>query len=343
MTMDVAPTYAERQNYDFDVTPSEVSLLVSDLVSERSPHLSIDRFMQYGGQTVYALTLTNPSVPREQKRGVFVARPHAHEPAGVAASTELAKMLTGYGAYVDAHTQWREHILNRFVVTLVPDSNPSGSRRAPVKFWTGEQVSREQFLLWMFGESGERPGERFPRVAAWDMREVTPPRLLGIAYEQISEHEYVEPNRDHRSTLFQSFFTLDKTHHYDLWIDLHQTEFDNSDRNCSAHLPVCHDELSPERQRKHESVARAVIAQWIREGAKPKAEPAALYPQNEIQRRFLAKVWKPIDSRTVHLLTEVQNDHPATPPVQQVNLQLKAILAAMEWLDGVVDGGHRSA
>ena len=118
------------------------------------------------------------------------------EPAGTAACTELAKMLTGHGAYADA--QWREHLLDEYVVTLVPDSNPYGSQRAPVKFWTGQQVSRSQYELWMFGESGERPGERFPRLDTWDTREVTPPRLQGIAYERISEHEYVESNRDCR-------------------------------------------------------------------------------------------------------------------------------------------------
>lgn len=342
MTINPTLAYEEQPDHHFDVTPNEVDALVREVESDGNPHLSIESFRQYAGRAVYALTLTNPAVPRERKTGIFVARPHAHEPAGVAACTELAKMLTGHGVYGLANRRWRQRLLDEFVITLVPDTNPSGSQRAPVKFWTGDEIPRKEFLIWMFGESGERPGERFPRLATWDMRDVAAPRLLGIAYEQISEYEYVEPVRDRRSTHFRSFSSLDRAHHYDLWIDLHQTEFDNSDRNCSAHLPACHDEFPWEQQRKHESVARAVIDRWTREGARPEAEPATTYAHNDIQRNFLARVWTPISSRLVHLVTEVQNHNPATPPVRQVHLQLTAVLAALEWLAGTGGRWDRS-
>ncbi|MBN1676618.1 MAG: hypothetical protein JXR37_36580 [Kiritimatiellae bacterium] len=333
-SMDVGLACSEDSDYFYHVTPDEVDELVAALQQARNPNLTIEPFPQHAGTAVYALTFTDPAVPRDRKKGVFVARPHAHEPAGVAACTELAKLLAGYGPRPEADAEWRAHVLKRFVLTLVPDVNPGGSRRAPVKFWTGTQIPREQFKLWMFGESGGTPGERFPRVDTWDMRKVTPPKLLGIAYEQINEHEFVEPNRDHRSTLFRSFFALDPTWHYELWLDLHQTEFANSDRNCSVHLSSAHDTLPVDLQRGHEQAARAILAQWSRAGARPVAEPVVSYRHDEVQRNFLAKAWLPISSRMVHTVTEVQNHNPATPPAEQVRLQLIAVLAALDWLDG---------
>jgi hypothetical protein len=241
-------TYPSERDRFHQVTPDEMDLLVEELSASSSPALRIDTFRQYTGRNVYALTLTEPSHDPEDKRRLFVSRPHAHEPAGTAACAELVKSLVGYKDYAERNADWRKWVLENFVVTFVPDANPGGSQRAPVKFWDGLKIPNEQFFLWMFGESGETPGERFPRVAAWDMRKVTPPALLGIAYEQIDEYTYVEPNRDYRSTFFRSFFELDEVHHYHVWLDLHQTEFINSDRNTQVNLPTCYDELSEEMQ-----------------------------------------------------------------------------------------------
>lgn len=321
-----------RVTGDYHVTPDEVDGLVGELETMDEPGLDVRAFQQHTGRNVYALTFSDPEYDDAQKQRLFVSRPHAHEPAGTAACTELVKTLAGYRDYADRNGEWRQWVLENFVVTLVPDANPGGSQRAPVKFWDGSEIPNEQFFLWMFGESGDTPGERFPRVDTWDSREVTPPALLGIAYEQIDAHTYVEPNRDHRSTFFRSFFECDAIHHYSVWLDLHQTEYVNSDRNCHIALPTMFDALPQELREQHRVLGEAVHARWAREGATPFDHPLASYQNNQVQRDFLARVWAPISGRMVHLVTEVQNNNVRTPVGTQVRLQLAAVLETMGWM-----------
>ncbi len=317
-------------DYNYCVFPDEVESFVAAI--KGAPELTVDVFSQYSGHLVYAFTLTDPNISRSEKQAMFVSRPHAHEPAGTAAMVELARALLGDGIYHDMDDMWRKDILSRFVITLVPDANPFGSHRAPVKFWDGSEIPNEKFFLWMFGESGEKAGQRFPRVAHWDKREVTPPALLGIAYEQIDAQTYVEPNRDYRSTFFRSFFELDKRYKYDVWLDLHQTEFINSDRNAEVHLPTCYDDLSDELQAKHRALGEALHRRWRASGAVPKDKPQVPYRNNDIQRNFLTAVWLPISSRLVHLVTEVQNNHGKTPVSNQVYFQGVAMLETLDWM-----------
>jgi hypothetical protein len=184
----------------------------------------------------------------------------------------------------------------------------------------------------MFGESGETPGAAFPRLDTWDARRVTPPALLGIAYERIDEHTYVEPNRDYRSTFFRSFFELDRTYRYEVWLDLHQTEFLHSDRNAQAFMPTCYDDLPEAQRARIRSLAEALHTHWRTSGGAPADAPGVPYRTDETQRNFLTRVWRPIAERIVLVVTEIQNNHPRTPPPLQVHLQLSAIAATMEWM-----------
>ena len=316
----------------YHVTPDEVDALAAELQAMDVAGLRIDDFPQHGGRRVHTFTLDCQGEGSEARRRLFVARPHAHEPAGTAACTELVKAITGYGDYRSSNGEWRRWVLERFVLTLMPDANPTGSQRAPVKFWDGTTIPNERFFLWMFGESGEVVGERFPRVDAWDMREVAPPSLLGIAYEQIDAFTYVEPNRDTRSTFFRAFHQLDETYAYEVWLDLHQTEYINSDRNAHVALPVCLDELPPDVQERHRSLGEAIHARWREEGASPFDHPEAPYRTHDVQRNYLAKVWRPITERMVHVVSEVQNNNVRTPVQTQVRLEMAAVLEAMSWM-----------
>ena len=328
----ITPFEAPLPNdYVYHVYPHEVNALVREL--DGTPELTTNTFRQYSNHIVQALTITDPRVDRSTKKALFVSRPHAHEPAGTAAILELAKALLGQGIYKETHPSWRSHILQNYVITLIPDANPFGSERAPVKFWDGSEIRNEQFFLWMFGESGEKPGERFPRLADWNLQEVTPPALLGIAYEEIEKNIYVEPNRDYRSTFFQSFFDLDPTYHYDVWLDLHQTEFINSERNTEIHLPTCHDDLPNPLKDQHYALGAAIQRRWQDSGGISSNKPKVPYRTNDIQRDFLTKVWLPISSRLIHVVTEVQNNNPRTPTPMQVYLQGVALLETLEWMD----------
>ena len=321
-------------NYNYLVFPEEVESLLPDL--KGLPEVSTQLFYQYSGHQVTAITVTDPSVPRGDKQALFISRPHAHEPAGTAAILELFKALLGYGFYSGMEAEWRKEILRHHLITFVPDANPGGSCRAPVKFWDGSEIPNEKFFLWMFGESGEKAGERFPRLSEWDRREVEEPALIGIAYEQIDGNVYVEPNRDLRSTFFRSFFELDKQYSYDVWLDLHQTEFVNSAHNCTTHLATCHEEIPVNLQEKHLSLGESIHKRWREIGGIPGEKPQIPYRTNEIQRKFLSKVWLPLSSRLVHLVTEVQNNNPRTPIPQQVQLQGASILATLNWMSRAV-------
>lgn len=307
---------------ELTVTPDEADCHVQFYDSLES--VKVDRFRQFGGRTVYAVTVGEGPI------GVFVARPHAHEPAGTAASWLILDLLSGR---VSGASSWREWVLTRFSITFVPDANPGGSQRAPVKFWDGTEVPNETFFLWMFGERGDAPGERFPRVPAWDSREVERPKRLGIAYEQIDAHTYVEPNRDHRSTFFRSFFDLDARWNYRAWIDLHQTEYVGSEHNCHVNLPTGLREFDEDRQCAYEALGQAIHDRWREEGQNPRPSPGTGYRRGSEQSEYLIEAWDEIERECLHIVTEVQNNNARTPVGTQVGLQVAAIDTTLCWLD----------
>lgn len=60
---------------------------------EWARYLTVESLLQYTGERVYALTVTDPDSPREEKRALWCCVPHAHEPAGTAASMDVAHQL----------------------------------------------------------------------------------------------------------------------------------------------------------------------------------------------------------------------------------------------------------
>ncbi len=308
---------------DLIATPDEADRHVERY--ETAENVRLDRFTQYGGRTVYALTVGDGPI------GVFVSRPHAHEPAGTAASWLMLKWLSGSDT---AMATWRQDVWSRFTLTFVPDANPGGSERAPVRFWDGTRIPNETFFLWMFGERGDAPGERFPRVPSWDDRETVPPRLLGIAYEQIDDRTYVEPNRDHRSTFFRSFFEMQEQRAYESWLDLHQTEYVGSKNNCHINVPTGLSSFAPDLQERYVAMAESIHERWREEGAHPRDHPGSGYPRRSGQAAYLNKAWDEIERTLYHLVTEVQNNNTRTPVRTQVRLQVAAVDAALRWLSG---------
>ena len=290
------------------VTPDEADRFVVQIPD-------VECLPQIGGRTAYRLTVGTPGKPH-----IYITRPHAHEPAGTAACFEWIRRLTCV-----AKDGWANWVLTHFRISFLADANPSGSQRAPVKFWDGSDFTNEAFFLWMFGESGDEPGERFPRVASWDTRSVMGPRLLGIAYEQIDEHVYVEPNRDHRSTFFRSYFDLNAREPVDVWLDLHQTEYIGSDRNSHINLPTNVDDVPSSLREQYVALGDAIINRWSDSGAVPRDTPQHPYKSNAAQFDFLNAVWASITPRTLHLVTEVQNNNPRTPVPDQVRFQMVAM------------------
>ena len=303
---------------DLVVTPDEADTYVKSL--EDRPGVEITTWPQRGGRSAYRVTLGTQGKPH-----VYFTRPHSHEPAGTAACFEWIRRLSS------PSDDWSETVLAEFRISFMPDANPSGSQRSPVKFWDGSEIPNEEFFLWMFGESGDVEGERFPRVATWDMREVTNPRILGIAYEQIDEHNYVEPNRDHRSTFFRAYFDLHAQEPVDVWLDLHQTEYVNSEHNTHVNLPTAFEQLESDLAKLYQGLADEIHGRWRAEGANPYSEPRLTYPNRKDQFDFLHAVWAPVSTETLHLVTEVQNNNTRTPVLTQVRLQMAAMDQALRF------------
>jgi hypothetical protein len=117
-----------------------------------------------------------------------------------------------------------------------------------------------------FGRTQE--GRRFPRQGRWSTLSQQP-AFLGFAYERINQHEYVEPNRDRRSTFFRLVLrSLDKGP-VALHVDLHQTEFSGSQYNSMVILPFLQEELPAEIRDVNRRASEAIIHAWRAMGAQP--------------------------------------------------------------------------
>jgi hypothetical protein len=295
--------------------------------------LAVESLPQYTGESVFALTITDPDVPRGAKRALWCCVPHAHEPAGTAACMDVAhQLLTGHDLRGRPTPYDVPALLRRVVVTLNPDANPGGRCWAPVLWWDGSRYSNEELWQWMRGVDPETGG-MWQRLARWSLRERSPLRR-GIVYEQLNAHQFVEPNRDPGSSLVRLFRRLDARYRFDRSLHLHQTEFVGSDRNCFAGLPVRYAELPPAMQGRNRAWAEAIIRAWTALGpevAAPRPEPRGFsYPDDPQTVAWFTACWGDAQERMPDLLVEVQNNSPRTPPEHQLRLAATALWCSIE-------------
>jgi hypothetical protein len=258
--------------------------------------------------------------------------PHAHEPAGTAAIMDvLQQLLTGRDLAGQPAAFDYQAARDRLILTFNPDANPGGRTWSPCVWWDGSRYTNDEFWTWMRGVDPETGG-MWQRVARWSLRETHPLRR-GIVYEQLNEHEFVEPNRDQGSSLVRLFRRLDARYHFARSVHLHQTEFVRSEHNCMVNLPVLQPELPAPIQAANETWARAVIARWQQIGATPVPAPRSFpyYADTETVRWF-RECWGEAQRRAPELVIEVQNNSPRTPPEQQLALELAAIYVTIEEL-----------
>ena len=310
------------------VRPQQVAAKIAQWAKEHPQIVSLDPQKTLGGNTAYAVTVTDRKTPDEKKAKVLFAQPHAHEPAATAGMMSFlaqlieGKDLDGHKAAID-----RERLLGRCVLTFIPDGNPDGRSRAPVDWWDGGKYSNKEFLDFAFGRTAT--GDRCKRLGRWSNKDQQP-ALLGIVYEQINDHEFVEPNRDLQSSYFKLILRARKQRDYDLHVDLHQTEFEKSPYQAMVILPFSQKELPPRIQKANVEAAAAVLKAWQQMGGKamPDARPLG-YGEDQIQ--YFRKCWGDIFARTPHVTVEIQNNSPRTPPDLQRKLMETAIRAAIEW------------
>jgi len=311
--------------------PDQVDALVAKWQAEYSDLLQVEHTRQYTGRPVWALTVTDRSMPDDNKKKAIIFKPHAHEPAPVAGQMNvMSQLLTGQTLSGQATALPRERYLSECLLCFMPDANPAGTAAAPVEAWDGTQYTNEEFWAWMRGVDPET-GKMWKRVDLWDdTKEETLPTRYGIVYEQISEHEYVEPNRHERSSLHQWLKRLRDRFQWDRLLDLHQTEFVGQVENAMVILPAGYSMQSQERQEIETRWAQRLLQAWAQvDGGRPimKAEPLNYGPD---QLNYFLKAFGDVYQTCNMITSEIQNNSLLTPPPLQQKLNEVAIVETVE-------------
>jgi hypothetical protein len=295
------------------------------------PHLlRVEYLTQYTGQRCFALTIGAAEEAPGRRPAAWFCVPHAHEPAGTAAIMDIIEqLLTGRDIAGRPATFDYRAARQRLCLTFNPDANPGGRAWAPCLWWDGSKYTNDEFWTWMRGIDPETQG-MWKRVARWSLREEQPLRR-GIVYEQVNEHEFVEPNRDPGSSLVRLFRRLDGQYRFARSLHLHQTEFERSDRNCMINLPVLQAELPEHLQAANVAWGQAIIEAWQGMGAAPVPEPRGFpYQRDAKTTTWFRDCWGEAQHRAPELIVEVQNNSPRTPPEQQLALQQAAMRVTIE-------------
>jgi hypothetical protein len=297
------------------------------------PHLfHVDFLPQHTGHRVFALAVAEDVARAAGRPAAWFCVPHAHEPAGTAAIMDfIQQLLTGADlAGQPAAFDYRA-ARERLVLVFNPDANPGGRTWSPAVWWDGSRYTNDEFWTWMRGLDPETGG-MWKRVARWSLRDEHPLRR-GIVYEQLNEHEFVEPNRDPGSSLVRLFRQMNGRYSFRRSLHLHQTEFERSEHNCMINLPVLQPELPPEIQAANLAWGRAVIDNWRSLGANPMPEPRGFpYVRDTETVQWFRNCWEESQRRAPEIVVEVQNNNPRTPPEQQLALELTAIQVTVEQL-----------
>jgi hypothetical protein len=314
--------------------PDEVDRLVNHWAEAHPRSLTAESRQQYAGRPVWALTVTDREATAHKPAAMFF-KPHAHEPAPIAAQMNIiSQLLTGEELDGTPTTLPREDILASVELCFMPDANPEGTASAPVEVWEGAQYTNEEFWAWMRGIDPDT-GKMWKRVDLWDDTLEDPlPLRYGIAYEQISEHEYVEPNRSHRSSLFRWIFELRERRKWDRILSLHQTEMCGNTNTGFVIFPCLFDDQPPEIQEQERRWAERIVAAWDRiEGGNPIRETKPLGYTGE-QRQYFVDRWGDIYADTVIVTTEIRNNSLICGAECQQAHNEAAIVATIEDLMG---------
>lgn len=298
--------------------------------SRNRQNLKIDFIESYSKYKVFAVTFTDFSVSSSKKKALYVSQPHAHEPAATAGMMDVMEQLaTGRDLMGNATPIDIEKALSNLVITFNPIGNPYGTERAPVLYWDGSSYSNEEFWCIMFGEDPEQSGKVWKRLGVWDIREENAPNPVGIVYEPIDEYRYVEPNRSQLSSYFKLFHKMDCMNNYQYWLELHQTEFVNSEFNCMILLPPSG---SPTGliEEKNNVWAKKVTGKWLEMGFNAREPRTSGYTGQ--QAEYFRENYSMINRRTCRISSEVKNNAKDFPAEKQLMANTSVILSSINFL-----------
>lgn len=332
---------------DWVVYPWQVDAKVVEWQERFPQYIDVEFVEQYTRHKVFALTVTDKSVPANAKRKHLFFVPHAGEPAGTAGCmNSISQLVTGKHLDGCPSTLFRERILREALLTFIPDANPYGRARCPVPYWDGDKYANSEFSNMVFGIGDLHPQD--PRISHWvglkrvnsfSVRGEAPARI-GLIYEQVDEYEYVEtqPARaDERASLVKLLRRALEKNPYDQVLELHQAELEEyvGGENCMLILPMLQDELAQERQAYNLQWAERIHTGWRAVGGVP--TPLQSWPGNRSElhprsARDRASIKAELERQSPLLSVEIQNNSPNTPHEKQLLLMDVAIWRSVEFL-----------
>jgi hypothetical protein len=313
------------------VRPEQTEPKIQEWAAKHPKLVSLESQPTYTGRTAYAVTVTDPQTDQKNKKKLLFSQPHAHEPASTAAMMDfLSQVLDGVHLDGQKSDLPYDNLLQKVVLTFIPDGNPDGRARAPEDWWDGTKYANHDFGLFMFGRL--KDGSPCARLGRWSTRDIQP-EFIGIAYEQISPDEYVEPNRDRASTYFKLLLRMSAKYNYDIHLDLHQTEFEGSKYNAKVVLPFSQKDLPEPVRTFNQQSGEFIVKAWREMGATPLPAVQPL-DYSEDQLRYFRACWAEIYQTRASLMIEVQNNNRRTPPREQLRITETAIRAGIDFVLG---------
>ena len=321
------------------VHPDRVAAKVAEWEQGHGPFVSLHRARQFTGDSVFALTITDPDTPAENKKTAAFVNWHTMEYGACAAIVNVGEMLlTGRDLHGNEAPFDAREFCRRFVITLIPDANPQGKLRLPFAITDGSQLDNtdeETVARLYFGTCNGKP---FRRCERWRMPEEHV-EVAGAIYEKISADEYVIPDMDERSTAMRILYTLGLGQPYDMAGLMHQAEFMNMEENA-----YCATSIEPwipvEIQATQERWAQAVIEHWRHVGGRPVEavdhhhwgpDSWVIDPVTGCVRK-MANDYLTLRFGCPCLTIETQMNDPRTSPQEQMRLGTEAIIASLEFL-----------
>jgi hypothetical protein len=308
--------------------PAQLEAKLQEWAAHSAAKIQVEYETAYSGHKVYAITISDFVVANEDKAKLYIAQPHAHEPATTAAMIDvIEQLLTGKDLAGNPSKLDVEKVLANTLLTFNPIGNPEGTERSPYDYWDGSKVPNERFWCIMFGEDPDVPLKQWNRVDQFDIRKVKAPDPIGIAYEQIDAYTYVEPNRSSLSSYAKLFRRMLGKFDYQYWLDLHQTEFVNSPTECQILLPnplLQTDVFKDEQQAWSEQISDA----WQEAGFV--VAPPAPSGYQGVQVDYFRRTWGDVYQILHKIVVEVKNNSAGMPPERQMAAEALSILTTIQ-------------
>lgn len=324
--------------------PDEINPKILKWEKQFPDIVTVDTEKQFSDDPVYAITVTAPT--SSKKKNFMVTVPHAHEPAGTAASMNyLNEIITGTNLEGIPTKLPRKEILDKLRLTFIPMANPYGIKKSPVDWWDGSKYSNEEFAYIMQGRLLNNPpigivGEFWHYHPIFNQKA---DRLenIGIVWEKLSDSLYGEPHFYKGCAWWKIVEKLTQKFYYDLYIELHQGMEGWDEMDTLVIHPREH--WIPETSVKYaDEIEAAVIAKWKQAGALPHPGDKDYYRragtgwppdlENPSERSKMSGDWLSIKYGTPQLTIEVQNNNKRTPAEEQLLYQQTAIEACVERL-----------